>query len=50
MQIHVTQGNIAQHATDCIVVNLFEGVQHPGGATGAVDNALAGHLTLDRFR
>ncbi|MCB0094637.1 MAG: leucyl aminopeptidase [Caldilineaceae bacterium] len=45
MQIHVTSGNIAQQATDCIVVNLFEGVAHPGGATGAVDNALAGAIS-----
>ena len=45
MQIHVTSGNIAQQATDCIVVNLFEGVAHPGGATGAVDNALSGAIS-----
>ncbi|MCB0142743.1 MAG: hypothetical protein KDE50_22770, partial [Caldilineaceae bacterium] len=45
MQIHVTSGNIAQQATDCIVVNLFEGVAHPGGATGAVDNALGGAIS-----
>src|SRR5262245_16714111 len=40
MQINVIQDNIAQQATDCIVVNLFEGITAPGGATGALDQAL----------
>lgn len=45
IQVHVTQGNLAQQATDCVVVNLFEGVTTPGGATGAVDQALGGAIS-----
>jgi leucyl aminopeptidase len=40
MELQVAQGDIAQQLTDCIVVNLFEGVAEPGGATGAVDKTL----------
>lgn len=45
MQINVSQGNLAEQTTDCLVVNLFEGVTTPGGATGALDTALAGALS-----
>lgn len=45
LQVDVTQGNVAQQPTDCIVVNLFEGVTTPGGATGAVDQALGGAIS-----
>ncbi len=45
MNIRVEQGNITQQACDCIVVNLFEGVTIPGGATGAVDQALGGAIS-----
>lgn len=45
MEIRVIQGNIAQHQSDCIVVNLFEGVTALGGATGAVDKALDGAIS-----
>ena len=45
MQVNHTQGNIVEQAVDCIVVNLFEGVTAPGGATGAVDRALNGAIT-----
>ncbi len=45
MEFSVSQGNIADLAVDCIVVNLFEGVEAPGGATGAVDAALGGMVT-----
>ena len=34
------RGDIAHIASDAAIVNLFEGVQRPGGATGAVDRAL----------
>src|SRR5690348_4822480 len=44
MQLNVLQGNIAQQATDCIIVNLFEGVTMPGGATGALNSALDGAI------
>ena len=45
MNIQLKQGNIADEATDLIVVNLFQGVTHPGGATGAVDRALGGAIS-----
>ncbi len=45
MDLTLTSGNITAFQGDCIVVNLFEGVSHPGGGTGAVDQALAGAIT-----
>jgi leucyl aminopeptidase len=45
MQISLIQGNIAEQKTDCLVVNLFEGVTAPSGATGAVDEALGGAIS-----
>jgi len=45
MDLSVTQGNITAQAVDCIVVNLFEGVTSPGGATGVVDDALDGAIS-----
>ncbi|MCX6044798.1 MAG: leucyl aminopeptidase [Chloroflexi bacterium] len=44
MQLTVSQGNIAEQVTDCIVVNLFEGVTEPGGATGALNQVLDGAI------
>ena len=45
MEIRVDRGDIAQHSASAIVVNLFEGVTQPGGATGAVDKALDGAIS-----
>src|SRR3989304_9007335 len=45
MEIRVVAGDIAQVAVDAILVNLFEGVEAPGGATGAVDRALGGAIS-----
>ena len=45
MNVNVIQGNIAEREDAAIVVNLFEGVSQPGGATGAVDSALDGAIT-----
>lgn len=45
MDIKVVIGDIVEQKVDAIIVNLFEGVEHPGGATGAVDKALGGLLT-----
>lgn len=45
LQVDVTQGNLAQQQTDCVVVNLFEGVTPPAGATSAVDQALGGAIS-----
>ena len=42
MDIRVQQGNIAEAAADAVIVNLFEGVTQPGGATGAVDEKIGG--------
>lgn len=44
MDIRVIHGAIQEQDTDLIVVNLFEGVTQPGGATGAVDRALGGAI------
>ena len=33
MDIQLKQGNITTEAADLIIVNLFQGVTHPGGAT-----------------
>jgi leucyl aminopeptidase len=45
MQINVKTGAIQEETTDLIVVNLFEGVKAPGGATGVVDRALGGAIS-----
>ncbi len=45
MKIEVASGNIIRTEADTLIVNLFEGVTHPGGATGAVDQALDGAIT-----
>ncbi len=45
MEIKVEAGDIAQHPAKAIIVNLFEGVTSPGGATGAVDKALSGGIS-----
>lgn len=44
-QVSVQQGSISAVSADAVVVNLFEGVTAPGGATGAVDAALDGLLS-----
>lgn len=45
MQFHVKQGFVQDEAADLLVVNLFEGVTEPGGATRALDQALNGLVT-----
>ena len=45
MKFEVAAGDISVRDTDAIVVNLFEGVTRPGGATGAVDSALGGAIS-----
>ncbi len=44
MRVEVIQGAIQDAAADAVVVNLFQGVSEPGGATGAVDAALGGQI------
>ena len=43
--IKVTAGDATDFATPALVVNLFQGVTHPGGGTGAVDRALDGAIS-----
>jgi leucyl aminopeptidase len=45
LEVKVFSGDITKIKTDAIIVNLFEGVKEPGGATGAVDKALGGAIT-----
>ena len=45
MDVTVVQGDISTTEADVVVVNLFEGVKSPGGATGAVDRALGGAIS-----
>ncbi len=45
MEIKVASGGIQAVEDELIVVNLFEGVETPGGATGAVDSALGGAIS-----
>ena len=45
MELRVQQASVTDIDTPLLVVNLFEGVTRPGGATGAVDNALGGQIS-----
>ncbi|NLN18320.1 MAG: leucyl aminopeptidase [Firmicutes bacterium] len=45
MKVHVKVCNIAEAQVDAIIVNLFEGVKEPGGATGAVDRQIGGLIS-----
>jgi leucyl aminopeptidase len=45
LEIKVIVGDIAQIDADAIVVNLFEGVEQPAGATAGVDKALDGAIS-----
>lgn len=45
MKVNVQLGNITETDADALIVNLFEGVTTPGGATGAVDRALDGAIS-----
>ena len=45
MEIKVEVGDITKHPAKAIIVNLFDGVKKPGGATGAVDKALGGGIS-----
>ncbi len=43
--MQVISGNITEMSVDAVVVNLFEGIKQPGGATGAMDKALGGAIS-----
>ena len=45
MNVSVRQGSLVEARCDALIVNLFEGVKQPGGATGAVDAALGGAIS-----
>jgi leucyl aminopeptidase len=45
MEIKVLVGDVTEVPVDALLVNLFEGVKTPGGATGAVDKALGGAIS-----
>lgn len=45
MDITVQTGGIQTVVADAIIVNLFQGVAEPGGATGAVNQALSGAIS-----
>ncbi len=45
MDFLLAKGDIATTTADAIIVNLFEGVTAPGGATGAVDSAMDGAIS-----
>lgn len=44
MDIRVVVGDVVKFRGDALVVNLFEGLKTPGGATAAVDRALSGAI------
>ena len=44
MQVKAVAGDITGMKADAVIVNLFEGTERPGGATGAVDQALGGTI------
>jgi leucyl aminopeptidase len=44
LDIRVIVGDVIKFRGDALVVNLFEGIKAPGGATGAVDTALGGAI------
>ncbi|GAI41631.1 unnamed protein product, partial [marine sediment metagenome] len=45
MKIKILNQSITDFHGDIIIVNLFEGIKSPGGATNAVDKALDGMIT-----
>ncbi len=45
VDVRVEAGDIAASACDAIVVNLFQGVTKPAGATGALDAATGGAIS-----
>ena len=45
MKISLSQGSIQDSSADTIIVNLFNDVTKPGGATGAVDRAMTGAIS-----
>ena len=44
MRVSVWLGDVTAVDVDGVIVNLFEGVTTPGGATGGVDRAMDGTI------
>jgi len=45
LEIKIVTGGINEQKADATVVNVFEGVKAPGGATGAADKAVGGLIS-----
>ncbi|MDE2059968.1 MAG: leucyl aminopeptidase [candidate division NC10 bacterium] len=45
MKVEIKAQDLLSYKGDTLIVNLFEGAERPGGATGAVDQALGGSIT-----
>jgi leucyl aminopeptidase len=45
VEVQVVQEDVTRVNVPALIVNLFEGVKEPGGATGAVDRALGGGIS-----
>ena len=45
LKLEIMRGDISRIASDAAIVNLFDGVKSPGGATGAIDRALGGLIS-----
>lgn len=45
MKVIVQQGDVKAVTAEALIVNLFEGVSQPGGATGVIDKALDGAIS-----
>ena len=45
MELKVVIGDITKLEVDALIINLFEGVSRPGGATSAIDKAIDGVIT-----
>jgi leucyl aminopeptidase len=45
MQLSASKADVTEVETAALVVNLYQGVKSPGGATGAVDAALDGQIS-----
>ncbi len=45
MEITAVNQDVTKVKSDALLINLFEGVKQPGGATGAIDRALGGAIS-----
>ena len=45
MEIKILREDVTKIQTPALIVNLFEGVKTPGGATGDIDKALDGTIS-----